>query len=58
MESTTVISCNTCVHSMPVMYKNKMRRVCGLANKVTVRCLTGSRESYSPMSEEQNETHN
>lgn len=58
MESTTVISCNTCVHSMPVMYKNKMRRVCCLANKITVKCLTGNREAYSSMSEEQNEKYN
>lgn len=48
-ENGEVISCNRCKHAVPVIYRNKERRVCNLANRVTVKCITGSREYYEPM---------
>jgi hypothetical protein len=44
-----LISCGRCKHSVPTIYKNKEVRVCGLANRKTVKCLTGTREHYEPM---------
>ena len=52
-----VPSCAKCKHSVPMMYKNKERKVCCLANKVTVKCITGGRQSYEPITEESNEEY-